>query len=208
LRLQALHRGPRLGLVGGGGAALLGGVAILVWGRDDPGGPAISWVQERSPSQEGSRQALRGPSSSYLFRTRARRPRSRRRIEEGFPVRSETPFPLFRHQCPQGSLCEKANLAAPRLRGRSRVPRRSRCQRVPCRSRSLSQAARFAQRDFVHLDVFRRVPPAGADLGESEARMNRTISLVSPGRWRWWKPVAASPLGSPSPLSAPVARPR
>jgi len=33
---------PGWGLLAGGGAALLGGVAILVWGRDDPGGPAIS----------------------------------------------------------------------------------------------------------------------------------------------------------------------
>ena len=30
------------GLLAGGGAALLGGVAILIWGRDDPDGPAIS----------------------------------------------------------------------------------------------------------------------------------------------------------------------
>ena len=29
-------------LLAGGGAALLGGVAILIWGRDDPDGPAIS----------------------------------------------------------------------------------------------------------------------------------------------------------------------
>jgi hypothetical protein len=30
------------GLLAGGGAALLGGVAILIWGRDDPTGPAVS----------------------------------------------------------------------------------------------------------------------------------------------------------------------
>jgi hypothetical protein len=30
------------GLLAGGGAALLGGVAILIWGRDEPSGPAVS----------------------------------------------------------------------------------------------------------------------------------------------------------------------
>jgi len=30
------------GLLAGGGAALLGGVAIVIWGRDEPSGPAIS----------------------------------------------------------------------------------------------------------------------------------------------------------------------
>jgi hypothetical protein len=30
------------GLLAGGGAALVGGVAILIWGRDDPDGPAVS----------------------------------------------------------------------------------------------------------------------------------------------------------------------
>ena len=33
---------PGWGLLAGGGAALLGGVAIIIWGRDEPAGPAIS----------------------------------------------------------------------------------------------------------------------------------------------------------------------
>lgn len=33
---------PGWGFVGGGVAALAGGVALLIWGRDDPDGPAIS----------------------------------------------------------------------------------------------------------------------------------------------------------------------
>jgi len=47
---------------------------------------------------------------------------------------------------------------------------------------ALSQpGARFAQRDFVHLDVFRRGAAAGADLGEVGGQDEPTISLVSPG---------------------------
>jgi hypothetical protein len=34
--------GSGWGLLAGGGAALLGGVALLIWGRDEPTGPAIS----------------------------------------------------------------------------------------------------------------------------------------------------------------------
>ena len=34
---------PGWGLLAGGGAALLGGVAIMIWGRDEPAGPAISF---------------------------------------------------------------------------------------------------------------------------------------------------------------------
>jgi hypothetical protein len=40
--LKRATAGLGWGLVAGGGAALLGGLAIVIWGRDEPAAPTIS----------------------------------------------------------------------------------------------------------------------------------------------------------------------
>jgi len=84
-----------------------GECAILVWGRDGPGGPAFPWVQERSPSQEGSRQHCVAVEQLPIFAQRARShgaEENRGRVS----CRGRNPFPLFRHHVPQGFSVRKS----------------------------------------------------------------------------------------------------